>query len=626
MTDASPAGRNGWSARSESALVRFSRTKAASASVLLAAAVAAVAWASIDTVGYQHFWGTALVIELGNARLAMSLSEWINSGLMTFFFFVVGLEARREFDIGELRERRRIVLPLLAGLGGMVLAAGSYLALNAGGPDARGWGAAMSTDTAFALGTLALVGPRFSQRLRVFLLTVVVVDDIAALLVITTVYTERVSPAPLLVAVALFAVIVAASRLPSPHRWPLFVLAAATWLALSRSGVDPLVVGLALGLYAYAAPAARGDLERATDLFRVFREQPTPELARAASQGLRSAVSPNERLTELFHRWTSYGVVPLFALSNAGIPISGPFLASAFRSPVTWGIVLGYTVGKPVGVLGVSWLAARLSRGRLGPPVGWLAVTGGGTLAGIAFTVSLLVATLAFEGPALARAKLGVLTAALASALLSWLVFRIATALPGPLRARLLLGTAETIADLAVDVDPARDHVRGSDTALVTLVEYGDFECPYCGQAEPVVRELLDEGGLRYVWRHLPLSDVHPNAQLAAEAAEAAARQDAFWQMHDLLFAHQGELRPPHLRRYAEQLGLDVQRFAQDLRDHAGAEHVAEDLASADLSGAAGTPSFFINGTRHRGAYDLATLTHQVQLARVRATMGGRPA
>jgi protein-disulfide isomerase len=417
-------------------------------------------------------------------------------------------------------------------------------------------------------------------------------------------------------------VIVAASRLPLPNRWPVFVLAVAAWLALSQSGVDPLVVGLALGLYAYAAPAARGDLERATDLFRVFREQPTPELARAAGQGLRSAVSPNERLTELFHRWTSYGVVPLFALSNAGVPISGPFLSSAFRSPVTWGIVLGYTVGKPVGVIGVSWLARQLSRGRLAPPVGWLAVTGGGTLAGIAFTVSLLVATLAFEGPALAQAKLGVLTAALASALLSWLVFRLARALPGPLRARLLLGTAETIADLAVDVDPARDHVRGSDTALVTLVEYGDFECPYCGQAEPVVRELLDEGGLRYVWRHLPLSDVHPNAQLAAEAAEAAARQDAFWQMHDLLFAHQGELRPPHLRRYAEQLGLDVGRFAEDLREHAGAEHVAEDLASADLSGAAGTPSFFINGARHRGAYDLATLTHQVQLARVRATMG----
>jgi Na+/H+ antiporter NhaA len=622
MTGSTSTDGQGWSGRSESALVRFSRTEAASASVLLAAAVAAVAWASIDTVGYQRVWGTSLAIELGHARLAMSLSEWINSGLMTFFFFVVGLEARSEFDIGELRERRRIVLPLLAGLGGMVLAAGSYLALNAGGPDARGWGAAMSTDTAFALGTLALVGPRFSQRLRVFLLTVVVVDDIAALLVIATVYTERVSPVPVLVAVALFAVIVAASRLPLPNRWPVFVLAVAAWLALSQSGVDPLVVGLALGLYAYAAPAARGDLERATDLFRVFREQPTPELARAAGQGLRSAVSPNERLTELFHRWTSYGVVPLFALSNAGVPISGPFLSSAFRSPVTWGIVLGYTVGKPVGVIGVSWLARQLSRGRLAPPVGWLAVTGGGTLAGIAFTVSLLVATLAFEGPALAQAKLGVLTAALASALLSWLVFRLARALPGPLRARLLLGTAETIADLAVDVDPARDHVRGSDTALVTLVEYGDFECPYCGQAEPVVRELLDEGGLRYVWRHLPLSDVHPNAQLAAEAAEAAARQDAFWQMHDLLFAHQGELRPPHLRRYAEQLGLDVGRFAEDLREHAGAEHVAEDLASADLSGAAGTPSFFINGARHRGAYDLATLTHQVQLARVRATMG----
>jgi protein-disulfide isomerase len=153
------------------------------------------------------------------------------------------------------------------------------------------------------------------------------------------------------------------------------------------------------------------------------------------------------------------------------------------------------------------------------------------------------------------------------------------------------------------------------------MVEYGDFECPYCGQAEPVVRELLDEGDLRYVWRHLPLSDVHPNAQLAAEAAEVAGLQGEFWSMHDLLFAHQGELRPRDLHRYAEQLGLDVERFAADMRAHVGAAHVAEDLDGADLSGAAGTPSFFINGARHRGAYDLATLTHQIELARVRALL-----
>ncbi|HEY2203806.1 MAG TPA: Na+/H+ antiporter NhaA [Pseudonocardia sp.] len=613
-----------WRAVSESAPMRFTRTEAASAAVLLAATMAALVWANVDADGYARVWLTPLSVRIGDAGIEMSLSAWINSGLMSLFFFVVGLEARQEFDIGELRERRRIVLPVLAGVGGMAAAIGLYLLFTAGTDGMRGWGVAMSTDTAFALGVLALVGPRFPQRLRVFLLTVVVVDDIVALVVIAVAYTERLSPMPLMVAVLLFLGVVLLTRLGVSPGWPYLVLAVAAWLALARSGVDPLVIGLVIGLYAYAAPADRDDLERATDLFRGFREQPTPELARAATVGLRAAVSPNERLREQFHRVTSFVIVPLFALSNAGIQVSGPFLAAAFASPVTQGIVVGYVVGKPLGVGLVTVVAGRLSGGRLRPPVGWLAVTGAGTLAGIGFTVSLLVATLAFRGEQLEQAKVGVLTAALLSALLSWLVFGVARRLPGPTRARLLLGSTDTIEDLAVPVDPERDHVRGPETAPITLVEYGDFECPYCGQVEPVVRELLDEGDLRYVWRHLPLPDVHPHAQLAAEAAEVAGRQGEFWAMHDLLLAHQGELTFRDLHRYAEQLELDVARFDTDVRAHLYAERVTEDRDSAEASGAAGTPSFFINGSRHHGAYDLDTLTRQVQLARVRARLGQR--
>jgi Na+/H+ antiporter NhaA len=612
----------GWTGRSLDALSRFAATEAAGAAALLGATVLALAWANLDPAGYTGTWSTRLALRLGGAELGMPVSEWINSGLMALFFFVVGLEARREFDVGELRERRRLVLPLLAGLGGMAAAVGLYLLVLGGGPGTRGWGVAMSTDTAFALGTLALVGPRFSQRLRVFLLTVVVVDDLVALLVIATVYTGHVRVGPLLVALAVYAVLLVAVRLRLSYGWLYPVLGVAMWLALSRSGVDPLVTGLLFGLHAYAAPAARDDLERASDLFRVFREQPTPGLARAATAGLRSAVSPNERLTERFHRWTSFVVVPLFALSNAGIRITGDSLVAALHSPVTLGVLAGYILGKPIGIGLLSWLATRSTRGRLRPSVGWWAVGGAGTLAGIGFTVSLLVATIAFDGVALDQAKIGILGAALGSAVLSWAVFAAARLLPGPLRARLLLGASDTVEDLAVAVHPDRDHVRGPARALVTLVEYGDFECPYCGQAEPVVRELLDEGDLRYVWRHLPLSDVHPNARLAAEAAEVAGAQGAFWGMHDLLLDHQGELRPPHLRDYAERLGLDLDRFGRELRAHdSAAEHVDADLDSAAASGAAGTPSFFINGSRYRGAYDLATLTQQVQLARIRATV-----
>jgi protein-disulfide isomerase len=221
--------------------------------------------------------------------------------------------------------------------------------------------------------------------------------------------------------------------------------------------------------------------------------------------------------------------------------------------------LLGYVVGKPVGTVGAAWLLTRLSRGAIRPPVGWAAVTGAGAIAGIGFIVSLLIASLAFHGAQLAEAKVGILSAALCASVLGWTVFRITALLPKPLRARALLGTADTIIDLAVPVDPDRDHVRGPGRAPVTLVEYGDFECPYCGRAEPVVRELLaDYGDLRYVWRHLPLTDVHPHAQLAAEAAEAAASQGKFWQMHDQLLGHQDALTPKHLIRYAGGLGLDT--------------------------------------------------------------------
>jgi Na+/H+ antiporter NhaA len=620
---ASPfSGRTAWARRLETPLRTFLHTETASATVLLAAAAAALVWANADLSSYERVWRTELAIRLDGWGVTQGLGGWINTGLMTFFFFVIGLEARREFDIGELRERRRVTLPLLAGLGGMAAAVGIYLAANAGHSSAHGWGVAMSTDTAFALGTLALVGPRFPDRLRAFMLTVVVVDDLVALLVIATVYTETLAPRSLFVAIGLFAVVLLAVRVGVRIGLVYFSLGAAIWVALFKSGVDPVVIGLAMGLLTWAYPAGRADLERATDLFRLFREQPTPELARSAQAGLQSALSPNERLQALYHPWTSYAIVPLFALANAGISISGAFLSRAFSSPVTLGILIGYVAGKPAGILGTSWLVTKLSRGRLRPPVGWAAVAGGGAIAGIGFTISLLIASLAFHGEQLEEAKLGILTAALCASLLTWVVFRGAAMLPWRLRIRALLGTTPTIVDLADPVDPERDHLRGPKEAPVTLVEYGDLECPYCGQAEPVVRELLrDFGDLRYVWRHLPLTDVHPRAQLAAEATEAAAKQGKFWELHDLLLEHQDALRPPDLVRYAEELGLDVERFTEDLESHAGSARIAQDVDTADLSGVSGTPTFFINGRRHYGAYDIDTLSKEVRAARARAAV-----
>ena len=619
---ATVADHTAWARRLQTPLRRFLATQTGSAAVLLGATIAALAWANISPASYETVWHTPLSIRLGGSGLSLDLHDWVNSGLMTFFFFVVGLEARREFDLGELRERSRLAMPVLAGLGGMIVPIAIYLAFNAGRPSAHGWGTAMSTDTAFALGLLALVGRQAPDRMRAFLLTFAVVDDLAGIAVIAVFYSHHISVPALLAGLATFGAVFAV-RAAGVRRGVVYLaLGLVAWAAFQRSGVDPVVVGLVMGLFTQAYPAARSDLELATERFRLFREQPTPELARVASITLSTSISPNERLQETFHPWTSYVIVPLFALANAGVQISGPFLAQAFTSPVTLGILAGYVLGKPLGITGTSFLVTRLSKGRLRPPAGWASIIAAGTIAGIGFTVSLLIASLAFTGQELAEAKVGVLAAALCASILTSVVFRVTALLPKRTRIRALLGTSNVIVDLAVPVDPDRDHIRGPMSAPVTVVEYGDFECPYCGRAEPSVRELLaDFGDVRYVWRHLPLTDVHPHAQLAAEASEAAAAQGSFWDMHDLLLDHQDALRPADLMRYAKQIGLDQEQFAGDLRKHNGRGRVAEDVDSADLSSVSGTPTFFINGQRHYGAYDITTLSAAVKAARARAVI-----
>jgi Na+/H+ antiporter NhaA len=612
-------GRTAW-ARNLAAPVRdFLSTETGSAIVLLTATIAALLWANSPWPdSYDAAWTTELSFRLGNWTLSADLRDWVNDGLMTFFFLVVGLEAKRELDLGELRDRKRLALPVVAALGGMVVPVAIFVAFNAGGAGGGGWGAAMSTDTAFALGLLALAAPRGATRLRVFLLTLAVVDDLCALLVIATAYSEHVSLTALAIAVGLFGVLVALRYAPVGRSAAAAVVGTALWVAMFKSGIHPTIAGLAIGLVTSAYPPSRDDLERASETFRSFREQPTPELARTAQLTLVSAISANERLQYRLHPWTSYVIVPLFALANAGITFSGGLLGDALRSPVTLGIVVGYVVGKPAGIVGASWLATRRVFGGQRLPVSWPGLGGIGAVAGIGFTVSLLISSLAFRGQLLEEAKLGILAGAVLSALSAWAAFRAIALIPPSTRARQLSGTADELLDLTDNVDPDVDHVRGRQDAPVILLEYGDYECPYCGQAEMVVRELLDSFGddLGYVWRHLPLSDVHPRAQMAAEAAEAAGAQGKFWDMHDTLLSHQDELLPMQIRRYAEEMGLDLERFTDDMHRRTHAPRIARDVASADVSGVSGTPTFFINGRRHQGAYDIATLTAEVRAAR----------
>ncbi len=622
-TEVTPfGGRTAW-ARNLAAPVRsFLSTETGGAFVMLGAAIGALLWAnSPGWHSYEKVWTSELSIRIGSMGIAADLRTWVNQGLMTLFFLVVGLEAKRQLDLGELRERRRLAIPVFAAMGGVTVPILIYLAFNAGRAGGHGWGAAMSTDTAFALAAVALVTPRTATRIRVFLLTLAVVDDLAALVVIATVYTSHVSVTALGIAIALFGVLVGLRFAPW-GRTPISIgVAVAIWVAMFKSGIDPVICGLAIGLGTSAYPPSREDLERATALTREFREQPTPELARSAQQSLQSAISPNERLQYELHPWTSYVIVPLFALANAGIHLTSKLISSAVSSPITWGILLAYVVGKPIGVFTGSWIASRPALHGPRSPISEPVLMAAGACAGIGFTVSLLVSSLAFHGEALDEARLGVLATVVVAPASAWVVTRVIRRLPETVRARQVGRTAEDILDLAVEVDPEYDHIRGPDDAPVTLLEYGDFECPYCGQAESVIRELLAAHGddVRYVWRHLPLNDVHPTAQLAAEASEAAAAQGRFWDMYDVLLAHQGEFSPRDLNRYAEQLGLDAELFRDELRRREYASRISEDVASADESGVSGTPTFFINGRRHYGVYDIDTLTEAVGAAKRRA-------
>jgi Na+/H+ antiporter NhaA len=623
--DGATALRTPWSKQFATPVRAFLQTSSGSAGILTAAIVVAVVWANVGTT-YESTWTTPFGVRLGDASVTRDLRTWVNSGLMTLFFLVVGLEARREIDLGDLRDRGRVVLPVAAGLLAMVVPVGLYLAVNAGGDAAGGWGVAMSTDTALALGLLVAVGRDVPDRARTFLLTVFVVDDLVALLVIGVVYADGVSVPYLALAVALFGLFLVVKRLRLGTPASLAVIGFAVWASLLGSGIEPVVAGLAIGLVAPAYTPAREELEQASGLFRQFREEPTPDLARTAVVGLRRTLSPNDRLQRFFHPWSSYVVVPLFALANAGIEIDGSFIDRAVRSPLTWGIVLGYAVGKPVAVITASWGISRLTHGRVQPAVGWAAVAGSGTIAGIGFTVSFLIASLAFDGERLAEAKFGVLLAAAVAAASTWVVFRITALIGEDRRTVALQGRAEQLVDLAVDVDPARDHVRGRQDAAVTVVEYGDFQCPYCGRAEPAVRAVLGEDpDVKFVWRHLPLTDVHPDAELAAQAAEAAGAQGKFWEMHDLLLAHQDHLGKADLLEYATQLGLDVPRFQKELYSHAHLARVGHDVESADISGVSGTPTFFVDGRRQYGAFDAASLTAAIAAARARKRMLSRP-
>jgi NhaA family Na+:H+ antiporter len=364
-------------------LTEFVDLEALGGAVLLAATIAALCWANLASASYSEFWHNELTIGIGSLAISETLGHWVNDGLMVVFFFVVGLEIKRELVCGELRTPRTAALPALAALGGMVVPAAIYAAINAGGTGIDGWGIPMATDIAFALAVLAALGSRIPSGLKLFLLTLAIVDDIGAILVIALFYTDALQPAWLLLAVAAVGCMAVMRRLVTTP-WAYVLPAAALWIGVLESGVHATLAGVALGLLTPARPV-RG---------RAVLEQ----------------------LEHVLHPWSSLVVVPLFALANAGIVFSTTGVGDAVTGSVAWGIVAGLVIGKPLGIVATTALGLRLRLGSLPEGMTSAQLLGAGTLAGIGFTVSLFVAGLAFRGDVLDEAKLGVLAASVVSA------------------------------------------------------------------------------------------------------------------------------------------------------------------------------------------------------------------
>ena len=405
---------------------QFLHVEAAGGIVLLAATIAALVWAnSAWRAGYRSFFGTEIALTVGSFDLSLDLTHWINDGLMALFFLVVGLEIKREWVVGELRDRRAAALPMLGALGGMVAPAALYLLVNPSGPARAGWGIPMATDIAFALGVVSVLGRRVPTPLKVFLLTLAVVDDIGAIVVIAVAYTDELAPGWLAGGAALVLLVLALRRVHVVYQPVYVAVGLGLWLCAYEAGIHPTLACVIMGLLAPALPFQQQVPRGAVMAALGDEHEPTPDDAREAALLIRTSVPVTEELTRALHPWTSYVIVPLFALANAGIVLHADGITSP--EPVTLGVVLGLVVGKTIGITAACWLAARLGLGRLPTGTTWSQLVGIAMLAGIGFTVSLFVAGLAFDDVGLVDdAKTGILMASVLAAGLGSVVLSVA--------------------------------------------------------------------------------------------------------------------------------------------------------------------------------------------------------
>ncbi|WP_228551587.1 Na+/H+ antiporter NhaA [Mumia zhuanghuii] len=408
-------------------LRRYLSTESGGATLLLAMSAAALLWANLAGHSYEEFWSTPASMAVGDGSIDLSLHHWINDGAMAIFFLVVGLEVNRELTVGELRSFRAASVPLFGAIGGLAVPIGLFILLNPSGEDFSGWGVPMSTDTAFVVGVLALVGPRCPDQLRVFLLTLAIFDDIGAIALLGIFYSEDVSFTALGISGALVAVLVAMRWVGIWQVTPYLFVGGALWLSVLESGIHPTLAGVVVGLCVPVRHTSRREEVRLRLLFygRALAEDRDATRSRLAVSAARSAVPTADRLQDGLHPISSYLVVPAFGLANAGIFLSGDAISDAFGSPVTLGVILGLFVGKAVGVMAGAALALQTGLGTLPGRVRYGHVLGGAFLCGIGFTIALFVSELAFADEALRNeAKIGILIGSLVSALAGALILR----------------------------------------------------------------------------------------------------------------------------------------------------------------------------------------------------------